>query len=96
MVVLQGHMNTAVMDGTSSITCLTCFVQHVQSTAHVVLVPLCRLTSSAHHTQQYAIIFRAKQSKKITGDEDTSKCKELLSQRHSVISEGYESSATLL
>lgn len=89
-------MNTAVMDGTSSITCLTCFVQHVQSIVHEVLVPLGRLTSSAHHTQQNAIIFRVKQSKKITGDKDTSKCQELLSQRHSVISEGYESSVTLL
>jgi len=72
MVVVQGHMNTAVMDGTSSITCLTCFTQHVHSTVYEVLAPLGRSTSSAHHTQQNVIIFRAKQSEKITVDEYTS------------------------
>ena len=96
LVVVQGHMNTAVTDGTSNITRLTCFAQHVQATVHEVLVPLHRSTSSAHHTQQNAFIFRAKQSKKITGDKDTSKCQELLSHQHSVISVGCESSATLL
>ena len=96
MVFVQGHMNAAVMDGTTSITCLTCFVQPVQSIVNEVLATLSRSTSSAHHTQHNVFIFRAKQSKKIAGDEDNSKCQELLSQRQCVISERLESSATLL
>ena len=50
MFLVQDHMNTAVLDRTSSITCMTCYVLHVHSTVNEILVPLDRSTSSAHHT----------------------------------------------
>jgi hypothetical protein len=46
------HVKTAVMDRTSHIMCLTCWIHHLQSKVNEVLASPCILSSLPHHTER--------------------------------------------
>jgi hypothetical protein len=79
MGTVEEHMNTAALDRTSSITCVTCIIHHIQSTVNEDLasvprsilqhIALNKMPSSSGSSSQRRLL---------DPEDDTSKCQKLL------------------
>jgi hypothetical protein len=88
MGTVEEHMNTAALDRTSSITCVTCIIHHIQSTVNVDLasVPRSILQHIALHKMPSSS-WSSSQRRLLDPEDDTSKCQKLLIQWHSATSQ---------